>query len=130
MSIVPWTKSIVPCVTLPLLSVIVICAPLMLAPEGAGEAAVLAGRHKAYWMLYIGSFISVVNTSSACDFGRGRLWSVHYTERDTSDQNPQNGTATTGSVYTYGPKRLSGVSRATRKTPAAVMILIESNGYA
>ena len=37
--------------------IIVICAPLMLAPAGASEAAIAAGQQKAYWMLYFGSLV-------------------------------------------------------------------------
>jgi type IV pilus assembly protein PilY1 len=63
--------------------------------------------------LYIGSFISVANTSNACDYGRGRLWSVDYQQRNLLDPNPSNGTSTTNptasSITTYGPKRLSVV---------------------
>jgi type IV pilus assembly protein PilY1 len=52
--------------------------------------------------LFLASFISVANTSNACDYGRGRLWSVHFTERDTTDENVD----TLSTVHTFGPKRL------------------------
>src|SRR5262245_52879010 len=38
-------------------AVIVICAPLMLAGEGASPEQVLAGKRAGYWMLFIGNFI-------------------------------------------------------------------------
>jgi MFS family permease len=37
--------------------VITICAPMVLAPEGASPEQVEAGRKSGYWMLYIGNFI-------------------------------------------------------------------------
>lgn len=37
--------------------IIVICAPLMLAPPGASAEATAAGQKAAYWMLYFGSLI-------------------------------------------------------------------------
>ena len=37
--------------------VIVICAPLMLAPAGSSPEEVKAGQQSAYWMLYFGSLI-------------------------------------------------------------------------
>src|SRR5262249_45118267 len=38
-------------------AIVTICAPLMLAKEGAGSEQVLAGQRAGYWMLYIGNFI-------------------------------------------------------------------------
>jgi hypothetical protein len=66
--------------------------------------------------LYIASFISVANTTNACDYGRGRLWSVHFNQRDPADENPQNGTGSSGSVRTYGPKWLSTVDTSLNPT--------------
>ncbi|MDZ4819155.1 MAG: MFS transporter [Planctomycetota bacterium] len=44
--------------------VVVICAPLMLAPDGASPDAVLAGQKSAYWMLYVGSFIFAIGNGT------------------------------------------------------------------
>ncbi len=38
-------------------AVIVICAPMVLAPEGASSEEVAAGKEAGYWMLYIGNLI-------------------------------------------------------------------------
>ncbi len=38
-------------------AIITICAPMVLAPEGASAEAVAAGQSKGYWMLYFGNFI-------------------------------------------------------------------------
>jgi MFS family permease len=38
-------------------AIVVICAPMMLAGEGASVDEILAGKRAGYWMLYIGNFI-------------------------------------------------------------------------
>lgn len=38
-------------------AIVTICAPLVLAKEGAGSEQVLAGQRAGYWMLYVGNFI-------------------------------------------------------------------------
>jgi hypothetical protein len=65
--------------------------------------------------LYIGSFISVVNNSNACDAGKGRLWSVDFVRRDINDPNPVG----TGGIATYGPVRLNVVDNSTGADAAA-----------
>ncbi|MEX2287567.1 MAG: hypothetical protein WD648_10795 [Planctomycetaceae bacterium] len=38
-------------------AIVVICAPMVLAPAGSDAAAVAAGQKSGYWMLYIGNLI-------------------------------------------------------------------------
>lgn len=38
-------------------AITVICAPMVLAPEGASAEEIAAGRHSGYWLLYIGNLI-------------------------------------------------------------------------
>jgi type IV pilus assembly protein PilY1 len=52
--------------------------------------------------LYLASFISYTDATDACAFGAGRLWSVHFTDRDTTSPN-QGGL---GNALTYPPKRI------------------------
>jgi hypothetical protein len=55
--------------------------------------------------LFFASFISQSGTSDACDYGRGRLWSVHYLNRDTTALNSNyNAPAAPG---TYAPVFIS-----------------------
>ncbi len=44
--------------------------------------------------LFMASFVSVVNTTNACAYGRGRYWSVDYHQRDAAYPN---------ATGTYGP---------------------------
>ncbi len=66
-----WQKMVSPTSTLPL-----VASELV-----TGSMALFQGR------LFFATFISVVNSANACDFGRGRLWSVDYHTRDTNDAN-------------------------------------------
>ena len=51
--------------------------------------------------LFMASFISIPGTDP-CDEGLGRLWSLHYTQRDDIPN-----TTNIGTVTTYGPKRIA-----------------------
>jgi type IV pilus assembly protein PilY1 len=51
-----------------------------------GSMALFEGR------LFFASFISVVSGGNACDYGRGRLWSVDFQKRDPNDANGNSGT--------------------------------------
>jgi MFS family permease len=62
-------------------AIVVICAPMVLAPAGASPEAVAAGKHTGYWMLYIGNLIfalgngtveAVVNPVVATMFSRDK----------------------------------------------------------
>jgi type IV pilus assembly protein PilY1 len=59
--------------------------------------------------LYAASFISVVDPTNACSFGRGRLWSLDYIQRDTAHPNTIN----SGAVATFPPLRLATVNTDT-----------------
>jgi hypothetical protein len=59
--------------------------------------------------LFVASFISVGNTTDPCSAGLGRLWSVHYTDRDDTRTNTTNAAG----VITYGPKRIGVASTDT-----------------
>src|ERR1700693_1583172 len=49
-------------------AIVVICAPNVLAPDGASDAAIAAGKVRGYWMLYIGNLIFALGngTVEAC----------------------------------------------------------------
>jgi MFS family permease len=49
-------------------AIVVICAPNVLAPAGASDAAITAGKLRGYWMLYIGNMIFALGngTVEAC----------------------------------------------------------------
>ncbi|MDH5673371.1 MAG: PilC/PilY family type IV pilus protein [Myxococcales bacterium] len=52
-------------------------------------------------ILYFATFIPVANSGNACDLGKGRIFAVHYLNRDLGDPHvsPKDG------VTTYGPIR-------------------------
>jgi type IV pilus assembly protein PilY1 len=58
--------------------------------------------------LFASTFVSNTGSGNACEYGRGRLWSLSYNDRDTSDRNPpgEDGVAS----ETFGPLRIKVTS--------------------
>jgi type IV pilus assembly protein PilY1 len=67
--------------------------------------------------LFVASFISVGDTTDPCSAGLGRLWSVHYTERDTIAN-----TTNAAGVATFGPRRIGVVPSDPSETTSDVSL--------
>jgi type IV pilus assembly protein PilY1 len=57
--------------------------------------------------LFLASFISVGTSTDPCSSGLGRLWSVHFNQRDPARVNSTYGSASSGAVRTFGPMRIA-----------------------
>jgi hypothetical protein len=57
--------------------------------------------------LFAATFIPNVGTGDACEYGRGRLWSLSYNQGDSADVNPAGETI---NAKTLGPKRIKVTS--------------------
>ncbi|HEX7477276.1 MAG TPA: PilC/PilY family type IV pilus protein [Polyangiales bacterium] len=60
--------------------------------------------------LFFASFVAVVNATNACSYGRGRLWSVSFNQRDTAYPN---------STGTFGPLLVSDTASTQTDTVTA-----------
>lgn len=57
--------------------------------------------------LFFASFISQADENNPCSNGLGRLWSVHFTNRDPKMINTVNATSSYAVKPTYGPLRIA-----------------------
>ncbi|HET8936001.1 MAG TPA: PilC/PilY family type IV pilus protein [Polyangiales bacterium] len=69
--------------------------------------------------LFFASFISRSDTTNPCATGLGRLWSVHYTERDEKTYKNATYATTGGSIATYGPRRIAVAATGATTTEQA-----------
>jgi type IV pilus assembly protein PilY1 len=62
--------------------------------------------------LFAATFMSRTGATDACEYGRGRLWSLHYNQRDPGHRNP-SGDGPNGDAGTFGPTLIKVTSDTT-----------------